>query len=322
MRLLARTTGSCGSTRSAIAPRLRPRRSRPGLAEAQGRSHAAPRRSPNLLVLSPLAVPAWGSRAVRTINRHFLRWQVRRAMRKLRFRRPINWVFNPAAAVLAGHLGEDLVIYYCVDEYTAFSGVPTESLIELEARTAAAGRPGGRLGRAIAPVQGDVQPAPLFWSVTASTSSTSARRSITTPKCRRRSAISPGRSSVIFGLMSPDWIDVRVLRPMPRHFDGGSLVLLGKVTTDLGPLTALSERAPPRTEAIRFAARLLQGVRRRGDPVPDQRGDAEREPAQGARVPGRRAAGRVDARSPRSRCSASAQSAERRLSSSIDWKKR
>src|SRR3954451_10310378 len=87
---------------------------------------------PNLHVLSPLAVPAWGSPAARAFNKQFLRWQVRRAMRKLRFRRPINWVFNPAAAVLAGSLGEDRVIYYCVDEYTAFSGVPSESLIGLE----------------------------------------------------------------------------------------------------------------------------------------------------------------------------------------------
>src|SRR5438045_6038284 len=38
---------------------------------------------PNLHVLSPLAVPAWGSPAVRAFNKTFLRWQVRRAMRKL-----------------------------------------------------------------------------------------------------------------------------------------------------------------------------------------------------------------------------------------------
>src|SRR5436305_8838471 len=67
---------------------------------------------PNLHVLNPLAIPAWGAPAVRKFNRQFLRWQVRRAMRRLRFRRPINWVFNPAAAVLAGSLGEERIIYY------------------------------------------------------------------------------------------------------------------------------------------------------------------------------------------------------------------
>src|SRR5438093_484679 len=87
---------------------------------------------PNLYVLNPLAVPIWSSPAVRQFNRQFLKWQVNRAMHKLGFRRPINWVFNPAAADLAGHLGEDRIIYYCVDEITAMTGVPSQSLIEME----------------------------------------------------------------------------------------------------------------------------------------------------------------------------------------------
>src|SRR4051794_23923179 len=65
----------------------------------------------NIFVLSPLAVPVYGRDSIRALNRHLLRLQVRRAMRRLGFRRPINWVFNPAAAVVAGALGEDTVIY-------------------------------------------------------------------------------------------------------------------------------------------------------------------------------------------------------------------
>src|ERR1700722_17155474 len=77
----------------------------------------------NIFVLSPLSVPAFGNSLVRTLNARSLRWQVRRAMRKLRFRRPVNWIFNPAAGVLAGTLGEERIVYYCVDEYTSFKGV-------------------------------------------------------------------------------------------------------------------------------------------------------------------------------------------------------
>ena len=40
---------------------------------------------------------------------------------RLGFKRPINFVFNPAAAVIAGVLGEEQVIYYRVDEYTEIS---------------------------------------------------------------------------------------------------------------------------------------------------------------------------------------------------------
>ena len=53
-------------------------------------------------------------------------------MRKLGFRDVINWVFNPAAGVIAGALGEKMLIYYCVDEYTAFSGVPGARSLALE----------------------------------------------------------------------------------------------------------------------------------------------------------------------------------------------
>src|SRR5687768_8394374 len=78
---------------------------------------------PNLFVLNPLAIPAYGLGIVRSLNRWWLRAQLRRAMRPLNFRRPINWVFNPTAAVIAGTLGEEELIYHCVDEYSAFSGV-------------------------------------------------------------------------------------------------------------------------------------------------------------------------------------------------------
>ena len=86
----------------------------------------------NIFVLNPLAIPVYGNARVRSFNRALLRFQVMRAMRRLGFKRPLNWIFNPAAAIIAGTLGEDKVIYYCVDEYTAFSGVASNSLAELE----------------------------------------------------------------------------------------------------------------------------------------------------------------------------------------------
>src|SRR3954471_10089585 len=193
---------------------------------------------PNLHVLSPLAVPAWGSPAVRAFNKQFLRWQVRRAMRKLRFRRPVNWVFNPAAGVLAGTLGEDRVVYYCVDEYTAFAGVPSESLIELER---------GLLRRADLVVvsaerllrsKGPYNPRTVL--VRHGVDFDHFRRALD-PETEVPAEVRNLPRPVIgyFGLMSPDWVDVPLLEAVARHFTGGSLVLIGKVAMDLGPLTRL-----------------------------------------------------------------------------------
>src|SRR5581483_9327727 len=87
---------------------------------------------PNLFVLNPLAIPLYGRPWARAFNQRILVMQIRRAMRRLGFSKPVNWVFNPAAAVIAGQLGEETLIYHCVDEYSAFSGVDAESLLEME----------------------------------------------------------------------------------------------------------------------------------------------------------------------------------------------
>ncbi len=85
----------------------------------------------NIFVLNPLAIPAYGNAAVRKFNERFLISQVKSAMRKLDFQNPLNIVFNPAAGLLAGKLGEKELIYYCVDEYTAFTGA-SKGLKEIE----------------------------------------------------------------------------------------------------------------------------------------------------------------------------------------------
>ena len=85
----------------------------------------------NIFVLNPLAIPTYGNEAVRKFNQTFLISQVKKAMRKLDFQTPVNMVFNPAAGLLAGKLGEKQLIYYCVDEYTAFTGA-SKGLREIE----------------------------------------------------------------------------------------------------------------------------------------------------------------------------------------------
>lgn len=193
----------------------------------------------NLFVLSPLAIPAWGRSGIRKLNSHLLRIQVRRAMRKLGFRRPLNWVFNPAAGVVAGKLGEEHIIYYCVDEYTAFSGVPAAALIEVEADL---------MRKADAVI---VSAEKLFRSKSKVNPNTFLVRHgvdfehfsrATNPETQIPEEIANLTRPIIgyFGLMSSDWVDVRLLAHIARHFSHGSLVLIGKVATDLSALSALA----------------------------------------------------------------------------------
>jgi glycosyltransferase involved in cell wall biosynthesis len=57
------------------------------------------------------------------INRWFGRWAVRRAARKAGILRRISWFVVPHPGFLAGRLGEDLCVYYCIDDYAAHPGV-------------------------------------------------------------------------------------------------------------------------------------------------------------------------------------------------------
>jgi len=192
---------------------------------------------PNIYVLNPLAIPAFGVPGMRAVNRELLRLQVRRAMRRLRFERPIDWVFNPTAAVVAGALGEETLVYYCVDEFTAFAGIAPQ-LAQLESEL---------LRKA------DI----VFVSSEKLRKSKSALNSRTT-LVRHGVAFDHFRKALdhvtevpaeiaglprpilgYFGLMAEDWIDIPLMVDVAKHFSHGSMVLLGKVTTDIARLTEL-----------------------------------------------------------------------------------
>ena len=57
------------------------------------------------------------------LNRWFGTWAVRRALRKAGIGKRIAWFVVPHPGFLAGHLGEDLCVYYCIDDYAAHPGV-------------------------------------------------------------------------------------------------------------------------------------------------------------------------------------------------------
>ncbi|MBI3895004.1 MAG: glycosyltransferase [Acidobacteria bacterium] len=92
------------------------------------------RRGENLFLFSPLAIPFHGNRAAQWVNRKWLSWSLRRVCRQLGFRNPITWSFLPTSADVVGTLGEQLIIYHCVDEFSEFTGTDKAGLLEMERR--------------------------------------------------------------------------------------------------------------------------------------------------------------------------------------------
>jgi glycosyltransferase involved in cell wall biosynthesis len=183
-----------------------------------------------------LALPFFGKFGQK-VNAALLRFQVKRAMRKLGFSKPVNWVFNPAAAVIAGKLGEDRLLYYCVDEYTAFSGVASERLAEMEKRL---------LKRADFVI---VSAQKLYDSKAKLNPRTILVRHgvdhVHFRKALDASLVVPPELAALpkpiigfFGLVA-DWVDVDLMAHVAKQFPNGSLVVIGKVTTDVTALKAL-----------------------------------------------------------------------------------
>jgi len=67
---------------------------------------------------------------VDAINRLFGVWSVRRALRKAGFHRRITWFVVPHPGFMAKHLGEELCVYYCIDDYAAHPGVDANLIAE------------------------------------------------------------------------------------------------------------------------------------------------------------------------------------------------
>jgi glycosyltransferase involved in cell wall biosynthesis len=192
---------------------------------------------PNIFVLAPLAIPAYGVPAIQKVNRELLKLQVYRAMKKLGFRRVVNWVFNPTAAVVAGSLSESLVVYYCVDEFTAFSGIPAQlvalekTLIEKADLVIVSSE---KLRKAKS------QHNPRTFLVRHGVQYEHFKKALSADTAIPDDiARLPKPVIGYFGLMAEDWIDIPLMEAVAKKFSTGSLVLLGKVTTDISRLTAL-----------------------------------------------------------------------------------
>ncbi len=87
---------------------------------------------PQAWVYQPMVIPLPYSSLARTINRALLRWSLRRQSRVLGMSRPQLWTFLPNAVYMVGHLDESLVVYYCIDEWSAFSYLDARKIAAME----------------------------------------------------------------------------------------------------------------------------------------------------------------------------------------------
>ena len=183
----------------------------------------------NIFVLSPLAIPAYGTEAVRKFNEKFLVRQVKKAMKKLGFKNPLNMVFNPAAGLLAGKLGESELIYYCVDEYTAFTGA-SKGLKEIEEDLFR------KSDLVIVSAENLLESKKHFnphtFLIRHGTDWAHFRKALDADTKIPAEIANLPRPIIGFHGLLADWVDFELIKKIAAHFDKGSIVLIGKIAVD------------------------------------------------------------------------------------------
>lgn len=184
---------------------------------------------PNIFVMNPLAIPAYGNAAVVKLNQRFLISQVKKAMKQLGFSRPVNMVFNPAAGMIAGKLGESELIYYCVDEYTAFTGV-SGGLKDIEEdlfRSADL-----VIVSAEKLYESKKQFNPNTFVIRHGVDFAHFRKALDQETKIPAEIADLPRPIIGFHGLLADWVDFELLKKVAEHFSTGSVVLIGKTTVD------------------------------------------------------------------------------------------
>lgn len=192
---------------------------------------------PNLFVASPLTLPLPGLPMADAWNAVFLGAWLRLLSARLSMASPIVWSFLPNVDRLVGRLGERLFVYHCVDEYSAFSGVPREALLRMERRL---------VGRADAVLTSSERlrderlrfnPECFFVShgVDVAHFGKALDPATRVPEELRRL---PRPVIGFFGLLA-DWVDLDIIRHMALARRDWSFALVGSAATDVGVLRSL-----------------------------------------------------------------------------------
>lgn len=193
--------------------------------------------TPQLQVLTPLLLPFPGLPGVRAFNRAVLVRRLKARIRRLGSRPIQVWSFAPDVSFLAGQLDEELLLYYCVDEFSEFEGYDKELVLrqerELMDRADLVVTTARALQASKSPLHPNTHLVPhgVDWSHFA-------------PALSEETAVPEelrgleGPVLGFFGLIS-DWVDRDLLADVARARPDWNVVLIGSTVVDVAELEAL-----------------------------------------------------------------------------------
>lgn len=189
----------------------------------------------DLWVSTPLVLPLPHSTAARAINRQLLRATIRALRLRLGIGAFELWTFLPSTADYVGMLGEQVAVYYCVDEWSLFSYLDRDATVAAERRLLERVDATFAINHALA----DAKRAhcPLTYVSPHGVDHALFATALTAAPPADLAAITAPRLG-FYGTLQT-WVDVELIAHLARARPQWSIALIGQQLTDLGPLRAL-----------------------------------------------------------------------------------
>jgi glycosyltransferase involved in cell wall biosynthesis len=171
------------------------------------------------------------------VNQLLLAWSLRRASKKLGFQKPITLTFLPSSADVVGSLGEELLIYYCVDEYSEFTGTDRIAMLQMESRLMEKSDlvvvSSNRL------YETKRRHNPNTFLITHGVDVAHFRNACEASTALPEDCADLPRPVIgFFGLLA-DWVDLEIIRHMASSRPEWSFLVIGEIQTDTSALRAL-----------------------------------------------------------------------------------
>jgi glycosyltransferase involved in cell wall biosynthesis len=191
----------------------------------------------DLWVFTPLVLPLPASPLARTINRQILRATIRALRLRLGIDRFELWTFLPNTADYVGTLGEDLAVYYCVDEWSMFSYLDRAETVAAERRLLERVDAVFAINHALADAKRAVNPA-TFVSPHGVDHAAFARALDPALAVPADLAALPAPRIGFYGTLR-DWVDFELIAHVARARPAWSIALIGQVLGDVSAIRGL-----------------------------------------------------------------------------------
>lgn len=197
----------------------------------------AEHRAPNLWVVTPIVLPFPHSKLAIAINRYILRATIGYYRRKFGLRDFQLWTFLPNAVEYVGKLGESLVVYYCTDEWSAFTYLDGRRMSTMERLLMQRADVCFMTAHSLLDSKKDINPNTFLASHGVDYAhfvKALAPATVIPPEV----AILAHPIIGFFGLIQ-EWIDLDLLAAIARRHADWSIVLIGKSVVDTSALESL-----------------------------------------------------------------------------------